>query len=127
METRKETRLWPFDRCLNTSDFSYAGSLPPTVEDVLFNFRSRHKHHQLETSRQSSLKDSAKETVAEVQKWWIRPGYKCKRGHELVLDILNYDKRWKQLTQDHNKIVNGTKNSFNSIICTGYVLEKALE
>ncbi len=74
MERRSATILWPFNRSYitNQDDLTLIGKLPPTIEDIMVNFRSSHMFAQIETKRQSTLQNSCEQTVDQAVQWWAR-------------------------------------------------------
>ena len=103
INTRKQTKLWPFERSVLENFIGFTSN-PPTTEDALLRFYTIHKDMQEKTSRQSSLREAAKQTVTEIEAWWVKAGFLCQFSNRLTAKLLKLVNEQKQLLQDHLKI-----------------------
>ena len=68
---RKQTKFWPFEKPVLEIFISFT-SKPPTTKNVLLRFYTIQKDMQERTSRQSSQRAAAKQTLREIETWWIK-------------------------------------------------------
>lgn len=104
-KTRCETKLWLLDNYLSLKDTEtgriiFFDSSPPTVKDVLLNFKGQHSKLQEETKRQSKARHAAEKTVFEVVKWWKRTGIELKTEEGLIKMILNLHEKYQGLQKN---------------------------
>ena len=59
---------------------------------------------QEKASRQSSQREGPKQTVTEIEAWWIKAGLLCQSSNGLTAKLLKLVNEQKQLSQDHLKI-----------------------
>ena len=59
---------------------------------------------QEKTSMQSSQSEAAKQTVTEIEAWWIKAGFFSQSINGLTAKLLELANEQKQLSQDHLKI-----------------------
>ena len=90
-------------------------SKPYTIENALLRFYTIQKDMQEKTSRQSSQREGAKQTVTEllIEAWWIKAEFLFQSSNGLTAKLLKLVNEQKQLSQDHLKIQkkNYTKKS----------------
>ena len=77
---------------------------PPTTENARLRFYAIQKDMQEKASRQSSQREAAKQTVTEIEAWWIKAGLFCQSSNGLTAKLLKLVNEQKQLSQDHLKI-----------------------
>ena len=77
---------------------------PPTAENALIRFYTIQKDMQEKASRPSSQSKAAKQTVTEIEAWWIKAGLLCQSSNGLTTKLLKLVNEQKQLSQDHLKI-----------------------
>ena len=70
---------------------------------------------QEKTSRQSSQRKAAKQTVTEIEARWIKAGFLCQPSNGLTEKLLKLLNEQKQLSQDHLKIQKKKKNYTNNL------------
>ena len=58
---------------------------------------------QEKTSRQSSQREAATQTVTEIEARWIKAGFLCQSSNGLTAKLLKLLNEQKQLSQDHLK------------------------
>ena len=115
MLTQKQTTLWPFDRSVLKNCITLRNK-PSTNEDILFSFCTIHQKMQVKTSRQSSQRDAATETLAELLLWWLKADYICQFTNDLVKKLLNPVNEHKFLSQDNTKIQSKKKKVTTKIL-----------
>ena len=73
---------------------------------------------QEKTSRQSSQREAATQTVTEIEARWIKAGFLCQSSNGLTAKLLKLLNEQKQLSQDHLKFQkkNYTNNSIKAKI-----------
>ena len=59
---------------------------------------------QEKTSRQSSQREEAKQSVTEIEAWWIKAGFLFQSSNRLTVKLLKLVNKQNQLSQDHLKI-----------------------
>ena len=69
---------------------------------------------QEKTSRQSSQRKAAKQTVTEIEAWWIKAGFLCQSSNALTAKLLKLVNEQKQLPQDYLKIQRKKKKNYTS-------------
>ena len=79
-------------------------SKPYATENALLRFYTIQKNMQEKTIRQSSQREEAKQTVTEIEAWWIKAGFLCQSSNGLTAKLLELVNEQKQLSQDHLKI-----------------------
>ena len=103
INARKQTKLWPIKRLVLENFISFT-SKPYTTENVLLRFYTIQKDMQEKTSRQSSQREGAKQTVTEIKALWIKAGFLFQSSNGLTAKLLKLVNEQKQLPQDHLKI-----------------------
>ena len=58
-------------------------------------------NEQEKASRQSSQRETAKQTVTEIEAWQIKAGFFCQSSNGLTAKLLILVNEQKQLSQDH--------------------------
>ena len=76
----------------------------PTTENALLQFYTIQKDMQEKASRQSNQREAAKQTVTEIEAWWIKAGLLCQSSNGLTAKLFKLINEQKQLSQDHLKI-----------------------
>ena len=56
------------------------------------------------TSRQSSQREEAKQTVTEIEAWWIKAWFLFQSSNRLTAKLLKLVNEQNQLSHDHLKI-----------------------
>ena len=88
INTRKQTNLRPFERSVLENFISFT-SKPPTTEDALLQLYTLHKDNMQEkTSRQSSQRQAAKQTITEMESWWIKAGFLFQSSNGFIAKLL---------------------------------------
>ena len=113
IDARKQTKFWPFKRSVLENLISFT-SKPNTTENALFRFYTIQKDMQEKTSRQSSQREAATQTVTEIEAQWIKAGFLCQSSNGLTAKLLKLLNEQKQLSQDHLKIQKKKKNYTNN-------------
>ena len=103
INTRKHTKFWPFKRSVLENFISFT-SKPYTTKNARLRFYTVQKDTQEKTSRQSSQREAAKQTVIEIVAWWIKAGFLRQSSNGLTAKLLTLVNEQKQLSQDHLKI-----------------------
>ena len=103
INARKQTKFWPFKRSVLENLISFT-SKPNTTENALLRFYTIQKDMQEKTSRQSSQREAAMQTVTEIEARWIKAGFLCQSSNGLTAKLLKLLNEQKQLSQDHLKI-----------------------
>ena len=98
----KQTKFWPFRRSVLENFISFIGKRY-TTETALLRFYSIQKNMLEKTSRQSSKRE-AKQTVTEIEAWWIKAGFLCQSSNGLTAKLLKLVNEQRQLSRDHLKI-----------------------
>ena len=70
------------------------------------------KEYAKKTSRQSSQREEAKQTVTEIEAWWIKAGFLFQSSNRLTAELLKLVNEQNELSQDHLKI---QKKEFTTI------------
>ena len=68
---------------------------------------------QEKTSRQSSQREEAKQTVTEIEAWWIKAGFLFQSSNRLTAKLLKLVNEQNQLSLDHLKIRRKKLQQFN--------------
>ena len=95
---RKQTKFWPFERPVLEIFISFT-SKPPTTKNALLRFYPIQKDMQEKTSRQSSQRAAARQTVTEIEAWWIKAGFLCQSSNGLSAKVLELVNEQKQVTR----------------------------
>ena len=70
---------------------------------------------QEKTSRQSRQREAVKQTVIEIQAWWIKAEFLCQSSNGFNAKLLKLVNEQKQLSQDHLKLQKKNKQITSAI------------
>ena len=113
INARKQTKFWPIKRSVLENFISFT-SKPYTTKNALLRFYTIQKDMQEKTSRQSSQREEAEQTVTEIKAQWIKAGFLCQSSNRLTAKLLKQVNEQKQLPQGHLKIQKKKKNHTNN-------------
>ena len=100
INARKQTKFWPIKRSVLENFISFT-SKPYTTKNALLQFYTIQKDMQEKTSRQSSQREGAKQTVTEIKAWWIKAGFLFQSSNGLTAKLLKQVNEQNQLPQGH--------------------------
>ena len=100
---------------------------PPTAEDALLRFYTIQKDMQEKASRPSSQSKAVKQTVTEIEAWWIKAGLLCQSSNGLTTKLLKLVNEQKQLSQDHLKIQKKKEKNYTNISTKAKIIYAKIE